>query len=314
MVTVAVAGGTGGVGRTLVDAILASGKHDLKILSRKANPELEAELKTPIIAVDYADVEGLARVLEENNVHTVISALNMAQLGDNVPREPELIRAADASKTTKRMISSDWGPPLTGERITQLPSGPPKVAALAELQKVTNLETTIVQCSFFLDNWGSSKVKTHMSTLTVAVDIANRTAAIPGSGDVPAIFTHTRDLARFVTLLLDQEKWDPVTYVTGDHLTLNEFVRLAEEVTGEKFTVTYDSLEKLKKGEATELPSHVALYPYFPKQALQPMVSIFGAWFEEGVANFNVDKTLNDQFPEVKVWSVKDFLQDAWGA
>lgn len=34
MVIVAVAGGTGGIGRTLVDAILASGKHDLKILSR----------------------------------------------------------------------------------------------------------------------------------------------------------------------------------------------------------------------------------------------------------------------------------------
>lgn len=34
MVTVAVAGGTGGIGRTLVEAILASGKHDVKVLSR----------------------------------------------------------------------------------------------------------------------------------------------------------------------------------------------------------------------------------------------------------------------------------------
>ena len=29
----------------------------------------------------------------------------------SVPMEIELIRAADASKTTKRMISSDWGLP-----------------------------------------------------------------------------------------------------------------------------------------------------------------------------------------------------------
>lgn len=35
MVNVAVAGGTGGVGRTIVDAIIVSGKHELKILSRK---------------------------------------------------------------------------------------------------------------------------------------------------------------------------------------------------------------------------------------------------------------------------------------
>lgn len=35
MVTVAVAGGTGSVGRTIVDALLLSGKHDVVVLSRK---------------------------------------------------------------------------------------------------------------------------------------------------------------------------------------------------------------------------------------------------------------------------------------
>ena len=75
------------------------------------NPDLEAELKTRIIAVDYADVEAVTKVLEENNVHTVISAITMLHMGGPEPKEVELIRAADASKVTKRMISSDWGPP-----------------------------------------------------------------------------------------------------------------------------------------------------------------------------------------------------------
>lgn len=35
MVVVAVAGGTGGLGRMLVDALVATGKHDVKILARK---------------------------------------------------------------------------------------------------------------------------------------------------------------------------------------------------------------------------------------------------------------------------------------
>lgn len=35
MVVVAVAGGTGGLGRMLVDAVVATGKHDVKILARK---------------------------------------------------------------------------------------------------------------------------------------------------------------------------------------------------------------------------------------------------------------------------------------
>lgn len=63
------------------------------------------------MVVDYSDIEGLTRVLEENNVHTVISAMMMLRYGEVGPREIELIRAADASKTTKRMVSSHWGPP-----------------------------------------------------------------------------------------------------------------------------------------------------------------------------------------------------------
>jgi len=35
MAIVAVAGGTGNIGRTIVDAILATGKHQVKVLSRK---------------------------------------------------------------------------------------------------------------------------------------------------------------------------------------------------------------------------------------------------------------------------------------
>lgn len=67
------------------------------------------------MVVDYSDVEGLTRVLEENHVHTVISAMTMLHYGDSGPREIELIRAADASKTTKRLVSSHWGPPHTEE-------------------------------------------------------------------------------------------------------------------------------------------------------------------------------------------------------
>ena len=65
--------------------------------------------------VDYADVLSLTRVLEDNNIHTVISAISMMHMGGHGPREIEFIRAADASKTTKRMISSDCGPPHVKE-------------------------------------------------------------------------------------------------------------------------------------------------------------------------------------------------------
>ena len=38
MVYVAVAGGTGNVGRTLVDAIVETGRHEVFVISRKVSP------------------------------------------------------------------------------------------------------------------------------------------------------------------------------------------------------------------------------------------------------------------------------------
>lgn len=95
-----------------------------------------------------------------------------------------------------------------------------------------NLETTYVHNGFVLDYWGVPMLATNMTPATVVLDIPNNAAAIPGSGDTPGIFTHTADLAKFVALMLDQQKWDPVTHVLGDRVTWNEFLRLAEEVRG----------------------------------------------------------------------------------
>lgn len=72
---------------------------------------MEKQVGAKIIAVDYANVEATTKALEDNNVHTVISTINMMPSPGQTPPEIELIRAADASKTTKRIISSDWGVP-----------------------------------------------------------------------------------------------------------------------------------------------------------------------------------------------------------
>lgn len=124
--------------------------------------------------------------------------------------------------------------------IAQLASVGPKLQAQAELKKVKNLETTVVHNGFVLDYWGVPGLPTHMGPATMVVDIQHNIAAIPGSGDTPVIFTHTADLAKFVALMLDQEKWDPVTYVLGDRVTWNEFLRLAEEAMGKSYTPSLD--------------------------------------------------------------------------
>lgn len=61
------------------------------------------------MAIDYSDIASLTKKLDDLHVHTVISTLtDYDDAEGNVPPEIELIQAADASTTTKRMISSVW--------------------------------------------------------------------------------------------------------------------------------------------------------------------------------------------------------------
>jgi saccharopine dehydrogenase-like NADP-dependent oxidoreductase len=128
MVVVAVAGGTGAVGRSIVEAFISQGKHEVIVLSRtvrhifgstchccransqKADAVKEKELGVRFVVTDYKDVGVLTKILGDNNVHTVISALGMMPNAGG-PLELNLIRAADASKKTRRMAPSEYGHP-----------------------------------------------------------------------------------------------------------------------------------------------------------------------------------------------------------
>lgn len=100
----------------------------------------------------------------------------------------------------------------------------------------------------------------------------------------------------------------------SDKLTWNEFVRIAEQAKGGKFDVTYDSLELYKSGKITELPSHPAVYPFFPKPALQSVMASFGRATIEKM--FELESrpetmSLKEQFPEIKARSMKELLSAA---
>ena len=151
MSVIAVAGGTGGVGRAIVDALKATGKYEVVVLSRKVcgthHPlkphalsivkdtehltieqsikEKEEEIGARIIAIDYEDLSSLTKILEEEKIWTLISTLDT-----NAGAEPEqaLIRAADKSSVTKRYIPSIWGAPYDEEYSSSpfLPAAPLK--------------------------------------------------------------------------------------------------------------------------------------------------------------------------------------------
>lgn len=165
-----------------------------------------------------------------------------------------------------------------------------------------------------MDYFLAPHVKTYLSDIVPAIDIAHKTAGIPGSGNVPVVFTYSFDIALFVSALLhSDEKWDKESYIIGDKLTLNEILAIAEDARGAKFEVTYDSLDTLKERKVTELPSHKAVYGYFPKDDVQGMLASFGILFEQGFFDVKPEKSLNERFPEIKARGVRELVQEAWG-
>jgi hypothetical protein len=108
---------------------------------------------------------------------------------------------------------------------------PERHASIAELRK-TGLEWTRFHNGYFLDYYGIPYIKTYLSSFSFAIDMTHKMAAIPGSGDDIISFTYTKDLAKFVLASLDLPKWEEATSCYGDQMTLHEFVKIAEEVTG----------------------------------------------------------------------------------
>jgi len=103
-----------------------------------------------------------------------------------------------------------------------------------EALRKTDLEWTQIHNAYFLDYYGMPYVETYLSPLVFAVDIANKTAAIPGTtGDEVITFTYTKDLAKFVVAALSLLKWDQAMHCYSDNATLREMVQIAEEMTGQ---------------------------------------------------------------------------------
>jgi hypothetical protein len=74
----------------------------------------QAKALGPLLLADYSNVESLAKVLESNNIGTVVSAVSVL---DNATSTSQLnlIEAAERSSSTKRFVPSEYGMRYTEE-------------------------------------------------------------------------------------------------------------------------------------------------------------------------------------------------------
>ncbi|CAO1599666.1 hypothetical protein XANCAGTX0491_003381 [Xanthoria calcicola] len=312
MVRIAVAGGTGGLGRTLVDELCQDNAHSVFVLSRKSQLSFEAPENVHCLATDYKSVPQLQNILESNQIHTVISTLN--------PPTPEvqsaqsnLIQAAAQGGTAKRFVPSEWGIDyFTDDEHIPLPWKTVKQQAIAELDKYPDLEYTMVHNGYFMDYYGMPHCHSHMLAEIPYVDIAAAEAAIPGSGNDKVTFTYTKDVAKFVRKLVESnDKWPPRTFIAGDMVTFHEIVEAAEQARGLKFDVVHDSLQDLREGKVTEIPAYRPIYKIFPKEFLLQMMAGFGVAMVTGVFAFE-GEFLNEKHPEVRTTKMRDFIMTHW--
>jgi hypothetical protein len=166
----------------------------------------------------------------------------------------------------------------------------------------------------------------------------HKVAAIPGSGEELMTWTYSQDLADFVAASLDLPAWKETTYCYGCKMTWNQFVKVADELTGtysivhtylyidqsaryacahiftgSNFHVVYDDVDKLDRGEITELPSHLLEYDYIPKPFLQNMYAQFSKHIIEGCFNLPDEGALQHLVPDVKPKGVREVLS-VWSA
>jgi saccharopine dehydrogenase-like NADP-dependent oxidoreductase len=126
MVIVAVAGGTGAVGQTIVKALVDSGNNRVFILSRTVCERDTFGLHSMLhqltsqqtkrndrasephhLVIDYQDVNQVQQVLRQNHVEVVVSALLLVDQ-QALLSQINLIRGAASSGTVTKFIPSEY--------------------------------------------------------------------------------------------------------------------------------------------------------------------------------------------------------------
>ncbi|RYN45251.1 hypothetical protein AA0114_g9239 [Alternaria tenuissima] len=312
MVTVAIAGGTGGVGRTIVEELVGQDKHEILILSRKANkiPGLES---VRVIEADYEDVASVKESLKKHNVDVVISALALFT-EESAKAQMNLIQAAIDSGSVKRFMPSEYGVNYSHPGVLEFHPAAKWWLDAADLLRSSHLDFTRVMFGWFSDYFGMPHCKSNMKPFKYALDFDNRKAALPGDGKASVTFLHSTDVAKYIAALLDEEKrWSEFSAFASDKLTWNKVVETAERVTGEKWEVTYDPIDKLEQGQATLFEQPEGSYG-LPEDATRSMMAEFGVMAVKGIMDITGEGLRNDVFPEVHPITVEALMQKAWGS
>ena len=221
------AGGTGRIGRHIVEAIVATHKHSVLVLSRAPScPELE-HLDVDFLTVDYDNHDSLVAALQ--GVHTVITTLVSLDQEQLASSQLSLLKAAVESGV-KRYAPSEFA--VVGIKDDPMALYRAKYI-VGEAVAKSGLEYTQFQNGVFMNYFASgTKGIGYLYPFKFVVDVENCTATLPGMGDSVIAFTAADDVGAFVAASLDLPQWPKYSNMVGEKLSYNEVVAIAEKIKG----------------------------------------------------------------------------------
>lgn len=293
MVKVALAGATGGLGATILSAILDTRKHEVIVLSRSPNPSLTAK-GVQVRPVSYTDHASLTNALR--GVHTVLSTIGSSNQDETRESQLAIIPAAKEAGV-KRFAPSEYA--IRDYKDWDFYAG--KIPVL-EATKASGMEYTQFTCGIFMNYLGTGTPKGETEVLSglrpwnFVINTKAGTADLPGDGNSKLTFTRLQDVGKFVAAALDLDKWEDEMGMVGSTMSYNEVIDAIEKVTKRKMLVKNNSEVELKK--LIKEDKGAVFYN-------QVRLSI-------AQGKMPVEPTLNKLAPEVRPWTVEEFLEKYW--
>lgn len=220
------------MGKHIVQALVDEG-FKVTILSRTVRPE-NVPQGVAVKAVDYEDLESLKSALAGEDA--VVSVLGAPALG----AQQQKLADASVAAGVKRFIPSEFGlntRKLEGDVLAKILGG--KIKFVDDLtvksEQNPNFTWTGVSTGMFFDFLG--------------FDPKSKTVSITDSGNEP-FQTSTREfIGKAVAAILKHPKETANQYLTIASVqpTQNEILKILEEETGSKWTVTHQDSKELQK-------------------------------------------------------------------
>ncbi|KAJ3885456.1 hypothetical protein GG344DRAFT_59204 [Lentinula edodes] len=314
---IAIAGGQGKIGKHIVEGLLEIKQLyslEIIVLSRSESPDVSyAGSSAPVIAVDYNDQASLQEVLNRYKIDTIISTTSGFSPDPFISSQINLLQAALTVPTFRRFAPSEFTAAPSEQVADKVKLFQMKLPIIHSLRKAKqerpdSFEFSIINCSMFMNYLGYGNTKPeghkafgHLGAFPYVYDLSKHTADIPGDGEKQIRYTSADDVGKFVAAATQLDVWEEHFEMAGEVTTMNEILRMCEDVCGSKFDVKYNSREDV-----------VARMSSAPEKAIENFFMENYLAIIDGDADLKRPLNLNE-LVDVKPMGVQEYLLKWWG-